>query len=362
MSFYHTLCFLLILLSLCHGKNTISILSRHPDLNGLLPNGNFEQTPLESNMKGRQIIRANALPHWQIFGYVELVSGGLQPGGFNYSIPRGAHAVKLGGLAIISQEVKVKRGVVYSLTVGVTRSCAGDKKIIVSVSGRSGKIPIETIFSSDAGDSYAWAFTAMSDVVRVTLQNLDLHLHLDRAKPNRVQNGRFDIGPYVFAKYSTGVLIPAKGQEDFISPLSPLPNWFVESPKPVKYITNSNFELRIQTRLPAVELIAGKESAISQLIPTHAGHAYFLSFMAGDAHNECHGSMMVKAFAGKQSFNVSFVSKGKGSFKARAFRFVAVSERTKLTFYSVFNHTRLHDSGDLCGPVLDNVVVIPAYF
>ncbi|KAF2545873.1 hypothetical protein F2Q70_00023549, partial [Brassica cretica] len=138
-----------------------------------------------------------------------------------------------------------KRGVVYSLTVGVTRSCARDKKIIVSVSGRSGKIPIETIFSSDGGDSYAWAFTAMSDVVRVTLQNLDLHLHLDRAKPNRVQNGRFDIGPYVFAKYSTGVLIPAKSQEDFISPMSPLPNWFVESPKPVKYITNNNFELRI---------------------------------------------------------------------------------------------------------------------
>ena len=138
---------------------------------GLLPNGNFEHTPLKSNMKGRQIIGRNSLPQWKISGHVELVSGGPQPGGFYFPVPRGVHAVRLGSLASISQDVRVKRGLVYSLTFGATRSCAQDENIKVSVPGQANELPIQTVFSSDGGDTYAWAFRAMSDVVKVTFHN-----------------------------------------------------------------------------------------------------------------------------------------------------------------------------------------------
>lgn len=122
-------------------------------------------------MKGRQIIGANSLPHWQISGHVELVSGGPQPGGFYFPVPRGVHAVRLGNLGSISQDVRVKRGLVYSLTFGATRTCAQDENIKVSVPGQTNELPIQTVFSSDGGDTYAWAFKAMSDVVKVTFHN-----------------------------------------------------------------------------------------------------------------------------------------------------------------------------------------------
>jgi len=138
---------------------------------GILPNGNFEITPLKSNMKGRQIIGANSLPHWEIAGHVELVSGGPQPGGFYFPVPRGVHAVRLGNLGTISQNVRVKSGLVYSLTFGATRTCAQDENIKVSVPGQANELPLQTVFSSDGGDTYAWAFKATSDVVKVTFHN-----------------------------------------------------------------------------------------------------------------------------------------------------------------------------------------------
>lgn len=119
----------------------------------------------------RQIIGKYSLPHWEISGHVELVSGGPQPGGFYFAVPRGVHAAKLGNLASISQYVKVKRGLVYSLTFGVTRTCAQDENIRISVPGQTNELPIQTLFSTNGGDTYAWAFKATSDFVKVTFHN-----------------------------------------------------------------------------------------------------------------------------------------------------------------------------------------------
>lgn len=69
---------------------------------------------------------------------------------------------------------------------------------------------------------------------------------------------------------------------------------------------------------------------------------------------------MVEAFAGKTAFKLKFESNGKGEFKAGRFAFRADSNRTRITFYSGFYHTKLHDFGHLCGPVLDNVRVVLA--
>nr|AFK43850.1 unknown [Lotus japonicus] len=86
---------------------------------------------------------------------------------------------------------------------------------------------------------------------------------------------------------------------------------------------------------------------------------YNITFSVGDAKNGCHGSMMVEAFAAKDTFKVPFKSVGKGKFVTVSFKFKAIAPRTRLTFYSSYYHTRTDDFGSLCGPVLDRVIVFP---
>lgn len=102
---------------------------------------------------------------------MEYIVGGPQPGGFYFPVPRGVHAVRLGNEASISQNVNVNPGSVYSLTFGTTRTCAQDEVLRVSVPGQSAELSIQTLYSSDGGDTYAWAFKATSKLVRVTFHN-----------------------------------------------------------------------------------------------------------------------------------------------------------------------------------------------
>ncbi|KAL3611359.1 hypothetical protein D5086_002379 [Populus alba] len=106
-------------------------------------------------------------------------------------------------------------------------------------------------------------------------------------------------------------------------------------------------------------LLCGRESAIAQILRTIPDKVYGLTFTIGDARNGCHGSMMVEAFAAKDTFKVPFESKGKGEFKTVSFKFKAVTARTRITFYSSYYHTRIDDFGSLCGPILDEVRVFP---
>lgn len=168
-----------------------------------------------------------------------------------------------------------------------------------------------------------------------------------------VKNGGFEIGPHVFKNFSTGILIPPKIQDI----ISPLPGWIIESLKPVKYIDKKHFS--VPKGLAAIELIGGRESAIAQIIRTIPNKLYNLTFTIGDAKNDCHGSMVVEAFAGKQTLKASFDSKGKGGFKTASLKFQAISARTRITFFSAYYHTKLYDYGHMCGPVLDCVIVFP---
>lgn len=138
---------------------------------GLLANGDFEEEPKATNLKKTVIKGKHSLPKWEIKGLVEYVSRGPQPGGFFFSIPRGVHAVRLGNDASISQNAIVTPGETYSLTFGATRTCAQDEVLRVSASGHSSDLPIQTLYSSNGGDTYGWAFTATSKVVKVTFHN-----------------------------------------------------------------------------------------------------------------------------------------------------------------------------------------------
>lgn len=339
-------------------------------LDGLLPNGDFEEAPKASNLKKTVIIGKHSLPKWEITGLVEYVSGGPQPGGFFFAVPRGVHAVRLGNEASISQNVVVKPGSILSLTFGVTRTCAQDEVLRVSVPGQSSDLSVQTLYSTNGGDTYALAFKASTSVVTVTFHNpgtqedptcgplLDAVAIKEMVPPkytggNLVKNGDFEMGPHLFKNFSTGVLLPPKQKDQ----ISPLPGWIIESLKPVKYIDSKHFS--VPSKLAAIELVAGRESAIAQIIRTIPNKFYSLTFKIGDAKNGCHGSMMVEAFAAKATVKVPYVSVGKGGFKTASLKFQAVSARTRLTFYSAYYHTKLHDYGHMCGPVLDDVRVVP---
>ncbi|CAK7342592.1 unnamed protein product [Dovyalis caffra] len=369
MALFFSLYFALIL-SFCQGLAYAA--NPPPLLDGLLENGNFELAPAKSNLKKRTIIGKYSLPKWEINGTVEYVSGGPQPGSFYLAIPRGVHAVRLGNEASISQNLTVKPGSIYALTFGATRTCAQDEVLRASVPGQSSDLPLQTLYSSNGGDTYALAWKATSKVVKVTFHNPGIQedptcgplldaiaikemLPLKYTKGNLVKNGGFEVGPHVFNNFSTGILIPPK-QQDLISPL---PGWIIESLKPVKYIDSKHFF--VPSGFGAIEMVAGRESAIAQVIRTIPTKFYNLTFTIGDAKNACHGSMMVEAFAAKETLKVPYASQGKGGFKTASFRFQAISVRTRITFYSAYYHTKLHDYGHLCGPVLDNVRVFPTY-
>ncbi|XP_074302188.1 protein TEEBE-like [Silene latifolia] len=365
----HSLCFVLLVLMI--SGNTYIASALHPHhLDGLLPNGNFEEGPKPSNLKNKVIIVGKySLPKWEINGLVEYISGGPQDGGFYWEVPRGVHAARLGNEGSISQYVRVNESSYYSLTFSATRTCAQDEVLRVEASGVWADLPIQTVYSSNGGDTYAWAFKPTSKIVKITFHNPGVQedpacgplldaiaikemLPLSKPKGNVVKNGGFERGPHVFKNFSTGVLL-LPHQQDAISPLF---GWIIESLKPVKYVDSNHFH--VPSGSSAIELVGGRESAISQILRTIPSRSYLLTFTIGDAKNGCHGTMMVQAFAAKENVKAHFVSNGKGEFTRAILKFQAISSRTRITFWSAYYHTRLHDFGHLCGPVLDDVKVV----
>ncbi|XP_059309272.1 protein DUF642 L-GALACTONO-1,4-LACTONE-RESPONSIVE GENE 2-like [Lycium ferocissimum] len=338
-------------------------------LNDILENGDFEEGPKPSDLKKTVIIGKYSLPEWEISGIVEWVSAGPQPGGFYFPIPRGIHAVRLGNEAAISQYVNVKPRAIYSLTFGATRTCAQNEVLRVSAGSMSSDLPIQTLYSADGSDTYAWAFETTSDFVKIAFHNpgnqedptcgpLIDHVAIKEMRPitytkgNLVKNGGFEAGPHVYKNFSTGVLILPLKQDKY----SPIPGWMVQFVKPVKYIDSKNF--LVHSGSAAVELIGGRETGIAQIVRTVPKQFYNLTFTIGDAKNDCHGSMTVKAFGGKASTQVSFVSKGKGWFKTASLEFQADKTRTTIAFYSPYYHTKIDNSGHMCGPVIDDVSLV----
>ncbi|KAL3751177.1 hypothetical protein ACJRO7_012058 [Eucalyptus globulus] len=145
-----------------------------------------------------------------------------------------------------------------------------------------------------------------------TMRNLEL------ISDTLVKNAGFEEGPHRLINSSNGVLLPPR-QEDLTSPL---PGWIIESLKAVKFIDKKHFN--VPFGLAAVELVAGRESAIAQIIRTLLSKCYNLTFAVGDTRNGCHGSMMVEAFAAKDTLKVPFQSQGKGRFKTASFKFKAL--------------------------------------
>lgn len=337
-----------------------------PIRDGLLPNGNFEDAPKPSAMNGTVVIGSNSIPSWRIRGFVEYISSGQKQGDMLLIVPNGAHAARLGNEAQLTQRIEVKKGSYYSLTFSVARTCAQMETLNVSVPPDAGQLPMQTIYSSNGWDSYAWAFWAPSNVVDIILHNPGMDddpacgpliddIAIKELSPppyiggNLVKNGNFEEGPFIFRNSSSGVLLPPNTDDDN----SPLPGWIMESLKAVKYIDAFHYSIPRGRR--AVELLAGKESAIVQTVTTEAGKKYVLSFLVGDGNNKCNGSMIVEAFAGRETVQIPYESQGTGGFKLGKLTFTATSPRSRIAFFSTYYHMRSDDFSSLCGPVVDDV-------
>lgn len=341
------------------------------DLDALLPNGNFEISPHPSKLNKTVIKGRHSLPNWTIHGVVEYISGGPQPGGMFFAVPHGVHAVRLGNEATISQNLtNLKIGTLYALTFSASRTCAQDEVLRVSVPPLYGNLPLQTLYSSFGADTYAWGFYATKSTAEVIFHNTGMQedpacgplldaVAIKELRPpfptrdNLVKNGGFEEGPHVFKNTTAGILLPPK-QEDTTSPL---PGWIIESLKAVRFLDKGHFSIPFGQY--AVELVAGRESAIAQVIRTIPNKSYNLTFVIGDAKNGCHGAMMVEAFASNATVKVEFHSKGNGMFRAASVPFKATALRTRITFYSSYYHVKADDTGSLCGPILDQVRVYP---
>ncbi|KAM3699930.1 hypothetical protein ACJW31_05G062700 [Castanea mollissima] len=365
----HRLTVLLVLLcATLHTALSISV------SDGLLPNGEFKQGPKPTQLKGTVVTSPNAIPFWEISGYVEYIKPGQKQGDMLLVVPEGACAVRLGNEALVKQKVNVTKGMFYSVTFTAARTCAQEEQLNVSVTPNSEKndwgiLPMQTIYSSNGWDSYAWGFQADFSEVEISIHNpgvaddpacgpliyavaLKVMVLPKRTRVNLLKNGNVEEGPYLFPNTSWGVLIPPNIEDDH----SPLPGWIIESLKAVKYIDSDHFFVPEGKR--AVELMAGKESALAQVVYTMPGKTYALTFAVGDANDSCVGSLGVEAYAGKDSVKVSYESKGNGGFKRASLLFKAVSLRTRIMFLSSFYTMTSDNSGSLCGPVLDDVKLL----
>ncbi|KMZ63379.1 hypothetical protein ZOSMA_40G00070 [Zostera marina] len=336
---------------------------------GLLPNGDFEKGPRPSDLKGTKVMGRLSIPNWEISGFVEYIKSGQKQGDMLLVVPEGDFAVRLGNDASIKQKLKVTKGMHYSISFGAARTCAQAEKLNISVTPDFGVLPIQTMYSSNGWDTYAWGFRADFSQVDLVLHNTGIEEDpacgplIDsiavktlypprRTNQNVLKNGGFEEGPYIFPNTSWGVLVPPNIEDSH----SPLPGWIIESLKAVKYIDSAHFSVPSGRR--AVEIIAGREGAIAQIAPTIVGKTYTLSFLVGDANNACQGSMMVEAFAGKDTIKVGYKSSGKGGFKHAVLQFKATEMRTRIMFYSSYYHIRSDDTSSLCGPVIDEVKLL----
>ncbi|XP_042445147.1 uncharacterized protein LOC122030061 isoform X1 [Zingiber officinale] len=340
---------------------------------GLISNGDFETTPAPSGGTASSDLGEGitSLPGWTVNGTVELVESGQKQGGMILIVPEGSRALRLGNEAQISQGLQLEKGASYAVTFSAARTCAQLESLNVSVFPAASTVDLQTLYSVEGWDAYAWAFQAEADdgtdsllsfknpgmeddptcgpiIDSIAIKKL---FTPERPKDNAVVNGDFEEGPWMFQNASLGVLLPTNLEEA----MSALPGWLVESNRAVRYIDSNHFVVPQGKR--AVELLSGKEGIISQMVETTPDKQYSLTFTVGAAGDSCQAPLAVMAFASDQAQNFHYAPTGNATSQLANITFTARAERTRIAFYSVYYNTRSDDHSSLCGPVVDDVRV-----
>lgn len=283
-------------------------------------------------------------------------------------VPQGDHAVRLGNEAEIRHALELEKGSTYSITFSAARTCAQLESLNVSVGPTSNTVDLQTLYSVEGWDAYAWAFQADAEAADLVFKNPGMEedptcgpiidnvaikklFTPDAVEENVMINGDFEEGPWMFTDAALGVLLPT----NLDSSTSSLPGWTVESNRAVRYADSNHFAIPQGKR--AVELLSGKEGIISQMVPTTPDKRYDLIFKLGSAADKCQDPLAVMAFASDQAENFHYAPVGNATFMEANVTFTARAERTRVAFYSVYYNTRSDDHSSLCGPVVDDVKV-----
>lgn len=168
---------------------------------------------------------------------------------------------------------------------------------------------------------------------------------------NVLANGDFEVGPAFLKNSSEGIIL----NEELNRFNSPLQEWSILGT--IKYIDSKHY--KVPQGKAAIELLSGAPSGI-QVDHTLPMLTYTLNFTIGDANDSCVGDFIVYIQVGLNVHNFTMRSNGTGSAFNHSITFKSESSReTSISFYS-FNETRTSD-GVLCGPVLDNLVLLGSY-
>ncbi|XP_059665339.1 protein DUF642 L-GALACTONO-1,4-LACTONE-RESPONSIVE GENE 2-like [Cornus florida] len=355
-----SLCMLLVLVS----HSAADVLAE----DGLLINGDFETPPTGGFPNDGLGDGPTTIPSWKLNGTVELIASGQKQGAMFLIVPQGTHAVRLGNDAEISQQIKLEKGSLYSVTFSAARTCAQLESLNVSVPPASQTIDLQTLYNVHGWDTYTFAFLAEEDDAPVVFKNPGMEddptcgpiiddvaikklFTPDKPKDNAVLNGDFEEGPWMFRNASLGVLLPTNLDEE----TSSLPGWIVESNRAVRYVDSYHFTVPEGKR--AIELLSGKEGIISQMVATTPNKPYRLTFSLGHAGDSCKQPLAVMAYAGDQAQSIHYTPNANATFQTAALNFTAKAERTRVAFCSVYYNTRSDDQSSLCGPVVDDVRV-----
>lgn len=162
----------------------------------MLENGNFETTPAGGFPNAGIGDGTTSFPSWSINGTVELVRSGQKQGGMILIVPQGTHtyitvrkiilsielysicchnagehAVRLGNDAEIRHALQLEKGSIYSVTFSAARTCAQLETLNVSVGTVSSTVDLQTLYSVEGWDAYAWAFLADAEEAEVAFKN-----------------------------------------------------------------------------------------------------------------------------------------------------------------------------------------------
>ncbi|KAG8365892.1 hypothetical protein BUALT_Bualt17G0019200 [Buddleja alternifolia] len=330
----------------------------------LLQNPDFENPPTNVTVNSTSQFlllnkSSNSIPGWSFNGTVWYVTSGG-----NLSLPRNGLAVQLGENGKIRQTV---RGIEdeysdYILTFSLVvqnEYCANNRTAVnISVHDTRSSIQTSKVFvleknlsrnlwasyglflgSLGKGDSVNIEIKSTTVIATNSVQNnnnVSCWPIVDAFRVKRNDSPRWYSGIYMFVKLLNNITIGS-------------------IPYPVK--GQGNKEER-----PAIQLLSsGAPSGIQMDLTFPVDNlSYTLNFTIGDANDSCVGDLMLYVQIGNEVHNFTTRSIGTGSAFHHFIAFKAVpTVQTSIIFYS-FDETGRSD-GVLCGPVLDNVVLLASY-
>ncbi|KAK4413218.1 hypothetical protein Salat_2734400 [Sesamum alatum] len=337
-----------------------------------LQNPDFESPPANVTSQVFLLTKANSIPGWSFNGTVWYLTASAK----SSFKARHGHAVGLGENGRINQTIRGTADgywdhILSFNLAAMNEGCAADRHAAVNVTvvETSKVFVLGGNLSRDLWERHAFYLGGWGrgDSVNLEIASVgsngscwpvvDAFTVKRNGMPrwyegNMLANGDFEVGPAFLSNSSDGILLT--DEPDRL--ISPLQQWSVLGT--IKYIDSKHY--KVPQGKAAVELLSGDPSGIQLDLKLPTTTTYTLNFTMGDGNDACVGDFVVYVQIGVDIHNFTMQSNGTGSATPRSVRFKADSSReTSVSFYSL-NETRA-GGGVLCGPVLDNIVLVGSY-